>query len=568
MRALLALHPTTNYALASPNERADQMDQLARVLMGLSHPLQIVGQARPVDQYTDWPRPPRIERQWWAVVQADDAATLAWRTRTLTGALDGVGLRCSVTDETPPPPPTYGYADVQPDAVYDGHQWVSTLVLRRWPREVAPGWLGQALAGDVPVDVGIHVQPQNAERVARFLRRQQAWQSDANAARPDAANELGRTDAERVRQKLIARTDRPAKVAIALTVRSSDPHELRARTETLAHEIGLALGDARPATFEQDWGLEATQPTGRCRLLGAWRTLDCTSVASTWPFQPASVNHKNGAAIGTTHDGSMLVQLDPFDDALESFGGIVLAKVGSGKSYFLKLLSRRLVGVEVLIVEQRTPPEYAGVRGAQTLNLASVPYADRAAHLREFVANLWETARRDRRPRLLILDELWSLLRYPALAALIEEIARIGRHHYLSLWIATQQVTELLDDRGGKAVLDNAAIRVYLKQHDRDLEKLCDAVGLQTPARRFLRTAARGQALLDVGGMLVPVDIQATPDEHIHISTDPREGRHADVDSAAREDRGPGGGGLRVWDSGAGRAAGRAAPVAAAHGRV
>ncbi len=324
-----------------------------------------------------------------------------------------------------------------------------------------------------------------------------------------------------MRKNLIARVDKPCKVAIVLTVRAPDRDTLRTRVETLQHEVGLSLADVRLATWEQDRGLEATLPTGVCNVIGAWRVLDCTSVASTWIMQPATVQHEHGADIGTTHDGGMLVKLDPFDMSLESFGGIVIAKVGAGKSFLMKLIARRLTGVEVLIVEQRNPAEYTGVPGAITFNLADMPYSDRASALREFVSRLWDTAKRDPKPRLLILDELWSLLRDPELAALVEEVARIGRHHFLSLWICTQQCRELIDT--GKAVIDNAAIRIYLKQHDRDLDALCDAVGLPGPGRKFLRGAARGQALLDVGGLLVPVDIQASPLEHALISTDPRE---------------------------------------------
>jgi hypothetical protein len=50
-----------------------------------------------------------------------------------------------------------------------------------------------------------------------------------------------------------------------------------------------------------------------------------------------------------------------------------------------------------------------------------------------------------------------------------------------------------------------------------------EAVGLTTPQRRFLRTATRGEALLDVGGMIVPLSVQATPAEHRAFTTDPRE---------------------------------------------
>lgn len=541
MRAVLEITPTSNYAIASADERSDSMQSLGRVLMGLSHSVQLIVQCRETTEEYDWPTPPRLTRRWLAVVTADDEGTLGWRARTLKKTLDGIGLRGQeVIDDIrnwgrgwgtcadclrrdPSTLSDHLGVEVEPDCVFDGKDWCASLVLRQWPREVAPGWLGNALAGDLPVDVAIHIEPQDAQQVARFLKRQVGWQSEGK----DAGDELGAGDADRVRRNLIARVDKPCKVAVVLTVRAPGRDQLRVRVETLRHEIGLTLADVRLAKFEQDRGLEATLPTGKCSIVGAFRTLDCTSVASTFIFQPPTVNHEHGADIGTTHAGSMLVRLDTFDASLESFGGIVLGKVGGGKSFFLKLVARRIRDAEVLIVEQRSPAEYTGVPGATTFNLADVDYAERADKLRAFVRDLWETAKRDPKPRLLILDELWSLLRDPALASLVEEIARIGRHHYLALWIATQQVLEMVGSEQGMAVLNNSAIRVYLKQHGPDGDLLADKMHLSDGARRFLRGATRGQALLDVGGLLVPVDIQASPSEHLLISTDPREKRAA-----------------------------------------
>lgn len=531
MRSVLALTPTQNYGLDSPREKHDQMEAFARVLMGLSHPVQIIGQAREIEVHQSWPRPPRLERKWYAVLDDPDG----WRTRTLGKSLESVGLACVRSSQDIPDnfnehdgccvswqPSFAQHTCSLGRVVSDGYvdrNFNASLVLRRWPREVAPGWLGNALSGDLPVDVGIHIMPQDSAWIARKLKMQQTRHSYSE----DAGDMLTTRDARRVREDLIAHKDRPVKVAIAFTVRASSREVLVSRIETVRHEIGLALGDARATTWEHDLGLEATSPTGICRLRGAWHTLDCNSVASTWPFQPATVYHTNGAPLGTTHTGSMEVRLDPFDESLESFGGIVLAKVGAGKSYLLKLIARRLKGVEVRIVEQRTPAEYTGIPGAHTFNLADIPYEDRARCLRDYVSELWDTAKRDPRPRLLILDELWSLLRDPALALLIEEMARIGRHHYLSLWIASQQVQELLASDQGKAVLNNSAIKVYLKQTGPDGDLLAETVRLSTDARRFLRSAARGQALLDVSGMIVPVDIQASPSDHVLITTDPRE---------------------------------------------
>jgi len=494
--------------------------------MGVDHPIQFVSRTREIETGLDWTRPPRLARAWFAVVAGDDAGTVEWLAARLAKELEGVGFRCRVVADAPdcPSVATHSRARV---GLSDG-RLAATLVLRRWPREVAPGWLGNALASDIPVDVGIHIQPMDAQQVSRWLKRQQENHAQDNALRPDAGTQLGHDDAQNVRRSLIARTDRPVRVAVALTVYAPDTDSLNQRVRTVQHEIGLALGDARPATFEHDRGFEATALSGVCRLEGAWRTLDCTSVASMWPFQPTTVEHPHGAEIGTTRDGSMLVKLDPFETLLESFGGVVVAKVGAGKSYFLKLLAMRLKDVEVWVVEQRNPPEFSAVKGIHSFNLADVPLGERAKRLRAFVAEMWERAKADPRPRLLILDELWSLLLDPELAATVAELARIGRHHYLSLWIATQQVADLLDPSQGPygmAVLNNAAIRVYLKQHGPDGDLLAEKMRISPLARQFLRSAGRGQALLDVGGMLVAVDVQATPEEHRLISTDPRERR-------------------------------------------
>src|SRR6266702_2371917 len=96
MRAVLELVPITNFGVAAAGERSDQMESLARVLMGLSHPLQLIASARETDTEYEWTTPPRLSRRWLAVVTADDVGTLTWRTRTLKNALEGVGLRCEV----------------------------------------------------------------------------------------------------------------------------------------------------------------------------------------------------------------------------------------------------------------------------------------------------------------------------------------------------------------------------------------------------------------------------------------------------------------------------------------
>lgn len=569
MRSVLSILPTTNYNLVSDRERADQMESFARVLMGLSHPIQVITRSRAVTDTYNWPKPPTLKRDWLVVLEDADAAAENSLTGLLKGALEGIGLRCtSIT--TPDVFPSFSPRDVTRSHALDWPDLASTLVLRRWPREVAPGWLGLALAGTIPVDTSIHIAPQDADAVARHLKTQHERQAGSD----DAADQLGAEDAETQRKAMVARTDQPVRVAVAMTVRAPTPAQLKQRVAAVQHSCRLALADVREATFEHDRGLMATLPTGTCDLLSAWHGLDCTSAASTWPFQPVTVDHANGVPVGVTHKGGMLVRLDPFDPSLEGFSGVVIGKKRMGKSYFMKILARGLAerGVEVTIVEQRNPPEYAVLQhpNITLVNIeqiasdeenADAQMNERVMFLRRFTSELWDRARRDPKPRMLIVDEAWMLLRQAQSAAWVETVARTGGHFGLALWLLSQQVREFLST--GRAVLDNAEVRIFLKQHDTDLDDICEAAGLgkadkpATPAKRFLRSAARGQMLLGVGDMWVDVDVARVP-EHYQISTDPRDiwnretaddsGDTADEDRSTGDESGVAGldGGLRA----------------------
>jgi hypothetical protein len=93
MRAVLELSPTTNFGMSSPQDQTGDMQGLANRLMGLSHPVQLISRCREIDTGYDWPSPPKLTRQWFAVVLADDVGTLTWRTASLKKALDSIGLR-------------------------------------------------------------------------------------------------------------------------------------------------------------------------------------------------------------------------------------------------------------------------------------------------------------------------------------------------------------------------------------------------------------------------------------------------------------------------------------------
>ena len=158
-----------------------------------------------------------------------------------------------------------------------------------------------------------------------------------------------------------------------------------------------------------------------------------------------------------------------------------------------------------------------------------------AMHL---IANfVWNRVRRERHPRLLVIDEAWSLLRYPEGGEFVSGMARRARKYYLGLVTITQDVADFLRSDHGRAVLVNAAMKLLLKQDATTVEAVTDAFQLTVEERQYLLGANKGEGLLFARGARMPISVEASPAEHRLATTAPRElaelAQMADVKSHA-----------------------------------
>jgi type IV secretory pathway VirB4 component len=136
---------------------------------------------------------------------------------------------------------------------------------------------------------------------------------------------------------------------------------------------------------------------------------------------------------------------------------------------------------------------------------------------------VWNRVRRERRPRLLVIDEAWSLLRYPAGGAFVSDMARRARKYYLGLVTITQDVADFLRSDQGRAVLVNAAMKLLLKQDTTTIDAVADAFQLTADERQYLLGAGKGEGLLFARGARLALSIEASPAEHRLATTAPRE---------------------------------------------
>ncbi len=112
----------------------------------------------------------------------------------------------------------------------------------------------------------------------------------------------------------------------------------------------------------------------------------------------------------------------------------------------------------------------------------------------------------------LVIDEAWKLIERPATGRWFNEFCRRSRHYALWLVAISQQLSDF-DNEHGRALLANAAMRLFLRQEARELGYAKQALGLseqaveaisQLQTRRgryataYLMNGARGQATIQI----------------------------------------------------------------------
>ena len=135
---------------------------------------------------------------------------------------------------------------------------------------------------------------------------------------------------------------------------------------------------------------------------------------------------------------------------------------------------------------------------------------------------VWAAAARDPRPRLLVVDEVWSIMQHPQGAAFMVSMAKRARKHRLGLQFITQDVQDLLSEdssrtitgHSGRALLQNAAFKLLLQQDAAAISTVGEAFDLPPDLQRWLLSCQRGDGLLLARGNRFPIRIEATPEEH------------------------------------------------------
>jgi type IV secretory pathway VirB4 component len=216
--------------------------------------------------------------------------------------------------------------------------------------------MGGLINIDEVIDISMVIYPVESQIVLENLRKK-VTQLEAGIM---LDNEKGRVrdpgkqaaviDAEEIRDKLQVGEELFFRLGIYFTVYALSLDELEFVSHKVESMLGQQLVYSKPATSQQEQGLNSTVPQFSDQLQ-IRRNMSTGALSTSFPFTSADLTDDHGILYGVNMHNSGLVIFDRF--SLENGNSVVFAKSGAGKSFSVKLEALRsmMMGTEIFVID-------------------------------------------------------------------------------------------------------------------------------------------------------------------------------------------------------------------------
>ncbi len=237
-----------------------------------------------------------------------------------------------------------------------GTKYARTFYVYGYPRQLYTGWIGGLINIDEIMDLSQFIYPVDSQVVLKNLSKkvgqlEAGLQLDSEHGKVrDPGKQAAIQDAEEMRDKLQVGEEKFYRFGLYFTVYGKSLDEL----EFISHKVESMLGQqliySKPATAQQEQGLNSTIPQFMDQLQ-IRRNMNTGAISTSFPFTSADLTDDHGILYGINMHNSGLVIFDRF--SLENGNSVVFAKSGAGKSFAVKLEALRylMLGVEVFVID-------------------------------------------------------------------------------------------------------------------------------------------------------------------------------------------------------------------------
>jgi conjugal transfer ATP-binding protein TraC len=237
-----------------------------------------------------------------------------------------------------------------------GSRFARTFYVYGYPHQIYTGWLSSMVNVDEVMDLSMFIYPVESQVVLENLRKkvsqlEAGLQIDAEKGRVrDPGKQAAIVDAEEMRDKLQVGEERFFRFGMYFTIYGNSQEELEFVTHKVESMLGQQLVYSKPASAQQEQGLNSTLPQFTDQLQ-IRRNMNTGALSTTFPFTSADLSQDTGILYGINMHNSGLVIFDRF--SLENGNSVVFAKSGAGKSFTVKLEALRslMFGTEIFIID-------------------------------------------------------------------------------------------------------------------------------------------------------------------------------------------------------------------------
>jgi len=131
--------------------------------------------------------------------------------------------------------------------------------------------------------------------------------------------------------------------------------------------------------------------------------------------------------------------------------------------------------------------------------------------------------RKDRLPKMLLIDEGWALLRSKEAENYLFDFVKTSRKYGASIGFITQEIEDLLGSDSGRSILNMTSTKILMRQNSSNMELIRRSMRLNDNENDFLLRCAKGHGLLITERGHFKFFTKASEKIHALITTDPNE---------------------------------------------
>lgn len=137
--------------------------------------------------------------------------------------------------------------------------------------------------------------------------------------------------------------------------------------------------------------------------------------------------------------------------------------------------------------------------------------------------HIWNLIRAELKKRILVIDEAWVMMQHEDAASFVYGIAKRCRKYYLGLTTITQDVSDFMQSKYGKAVITNSSIQLLLKQSPATIDVVKETFNLTDEEKYLLLECDVGEGIFFAGLKHAAIKVIASYTEDQIITSNPEQ---------------------------------------------